>query len=245
MNENVPCPKCSSCGKEFYILYPALWAYKKGPMVFCSWKCLRAYEKGLQPEIRSEKPMTKLSEKSRQAIEIAMDGVDPMAYLKEQGSKNPSAAWSSIKLQMKQRRPDIYAQLLKADNRKKPAEKKPKTAAEAMTNMKQAADNFFDSVLKDAETPEAAKVPTAMIETRTEWKPVQEPKITKPVGYDGFTVREVEGDFARYRRSDVSEKTYIDVEIADGCDTLSYTVEQWRNIRKEFQRAAVILGVEI
>ena len=100
-------------------------------------------------------------------------------------------------------------------------------------------------MLKDAETPEAAKGQTAMIEARAEWKPVQEPKITAPVGYDGFTVREVEGSFARYRRSDVSEKTYVDVEIADGCDTLSYTVEQWRSIRKEFQRAAVILGVEI
>ena len=95
------------------------------------------------------------------------------------------------------------------------------------------------------ETPEAAKDLKATIEARTEWKPVQEPKITKPVGYDGFTVREVEGDFARYRRSDVSEKTYVDVEIADGCDTLSYTVEQWRNIKREFSRAAVILVVEI
>jgi len=243
MNENVPCPKCSSCGKEFYILYPAMYAYKKGQRVFCSWRCLRAYEKGMHQETRSERPMSKLSEKSRRAIEIAMDGGDPVAYLQEQGDKNPSAAWCSIKAQLRERQPETYARLPKVDRRKK--EQKLKTAAEAMANMKQAADNFFDSVLKDAETPEAAKVPTAMIEARTEWHPVQEPKITAPVGYDGFTVREVEGDFARYRRSDVGGKTYVDVEIADGCDTISYTVEQWRNIRKEFQKAAVILGVEI
>lgn len=240
MNEAVACPKCGSCGKEFYILYPALWAYKKGPRVFCSWKCLRAFEKGIRSE---SKRMMKLGERSRKAVDIALEGGDPVEYFRQLGQKNPTAAWSSLKAQLREKDPETYARLPKVDRRKK--EQKPKTAAEAMDNMKQAADNFFDSVLKDAETPETAKDLTAMIEARTEWHPVQEPKITKPVGYDGFTVREVEGDFARYRRSDVSEKTYVDVEIEDGCDTLSYTVEQWRNIRKEFQRAAVILGVEI
>ena len=240
MNENVPCPKCSSCGKEFYILYPAMWAYKKGQRVFCSWKCLRAYEKGIRSEI---KHMMKLGERSRKAVDIALEGGDPVEYFRQLGQKNPSAAWCSLKAQLREKEPETYARLPQVDRRKK--EQKPKTAAEAMANMKQAADNFFGSVLKDAETPETAKDLKATIEARTEWKPVQEPKITKPVGYDGFTVREVEGDFARYRRSDVSEKTYVDVEIADGCDTISYTVEQWRNIRKEFQRAAVILGVEI
>jgi len=244
MNENVPCPKCSSCGKEFYMLYPALWAYKKGQRVFCSWRCLRAYEKGMHQEIRSERSMSKLSEKSRRAIEIAMDGGDPVAYLQEQGDKNPSAAWCSLKAQLREKEPETYERLPKVDHRKK-ENRNPKTAADAMAGMKKAADNFFGSVLKDAETPETAKGMKATIEARTEWHPVQEPKITAPVGYDGFTVREVEGSFARYRRSDVSEKTYVDVEIADGCDTISYTVEQWRNIRKEFQRAAVILGVEI
>ena len=227
MNENVPCPKCSSCGKEFYILYPAMYAYKKGQRVFCSWKCLRAFEKG----IRSETGKMNLGEKRRKAVDIALEGGDPVEYFRQQGQKNPTAAWSFLKKQLQEKEPETYARLPQVDRRKK-EQKEPKTAAEAMANMKQAADNFFGSVLKDAETPEAPKTLKAQ-------------KITKPVGYDGFTVREVEGDFARYRRSDVSEKTYIDVEIADGCDTISYTVEQWRNIRKEFQRAAVILGVEI
>lgn len=71
------------------------------------------------------------------------------------------------------------------------------------------------------------------------------PRITKPVNYGGFNVREVEGNFARYRRSDIGGTTYIDVEIVEKCDTLSYTIEQWRSFRKEHDRAAVILGVEI
>lgn len=233
--------RCRTCGKRTVILYPALWAYRKGPEKwFCSWKCLRAFEKGIRSET---KHMLKLGERSRKAVDIALEGGDPVEYFRQLGQKNPSAAWCSLKAQLREKEPETYARLPQVDQRKK--DQKPKTAAEAMDNMKQAADNFFDSVLKDAETPETAKGLKATIEARTEWHPVQEPKITAPVGYDGFTVREVEGSFARYRRSDVSEKTYVDVEIADGCDTISYTVEQWRNIRKEFQRAAVILGVEI
>jgi hypothetical protein len=105
------------------------------------------------------------------------------------------------------------------------AQEEPKTAAEAMENMKDAADSFFEKALQPAT-----------------FKPVE---IEKPMMYDGFTVREVEGSFARYRRSDINEKLYIDVELADGGDTLSYTVEQWRTLRQEFDRAAAILGVEL
>ena len=73
----------------------------------------------------------------------------------------------------------------------------------------------------------------------------EEPKITKPVVFDNMTIREVEGGFGRYRRSDVHDSTYIDFEYTDGCDTISLTVEQWRGFRKELERAAAILGVEL
>jgi hypothetical protein len=227
--------RCRTCGKRTVILYPALWAYRKGPEKwFCSWKCLRAFEKG----IRSETSKMNLGEKRRKAVDIALEGGDPVEYFRQLGQKNPSAAWCSLKAQLREKEPETYERLPKVDHRKKD-QKEPKTAAEAMANMKQAADNFFGSVLKDAETPEAPKTGVKITPDKIEIG------IINPVGYDGFTVREVEGSFARYRRSDVSEKTYVDVEIADGCDTISYTVEQWRSIRKEFSRAAVILGVEI
>ena len=37
---------CHQCGKEFDVLYPDLWAYKRWNKWFCSWHCLRADEKG-------------------------------------------------------------------------------------------------------------------------------------------------------------------------------------------------------
>lgn len=100
---------------------------------------------------------------------------------------------------------------------------------------------------KKIETPEvsrteATEVPEAVrIESR-----IQKPgKITEPVVYDGLIVREVEGNFGRYRRSDVGGATYIDFESGDGLDTLSLTVDQWRSFREENAKAAKVLGVEL
>ena len=74
---------------------------------------------------------------------------------------------------------------------------------------------------------------------------VSEPKITQPVSYDGMVIREVEGLFGRYRRSDISGKIYIDFEPAESLDVLSYTVEQWKTFRKEQEKAVAVLGVEL
>ena len=43
---------CSQCGKEFDVLYPDLWRYKRWNKWFCSWHCLRADEKE-----KGEEPM--------------------------------------------------------------------------------------------------------------------------------------------------------------------------------------------
>lgn len=84
-----------------------------------------------------------------------------------------------------------------------------------------------------------------------EEKPVKEtkaeelPKITSPVVYDDMIVREVEGLFGRYRRSDVHNETYIDFELAESMDIMSYTVDQWRKFRDELEKSSKILGVEL
>lgn len=43
--------RCTQCGKDFDILYPDLWAYKTGSKFFCSWHCLRAYERKEEDEM--------------------------------------------------------------------------------------------------------------------------------------------------------------------------------------------------
>ena len=73
----------------------------------------------------------------------------------------------------------------------------------------------------------------------------EKPPVTQPVCYDGMTVREIEGLFGRYRRTDINGATYIDFENPDGADILSYTVDQWRKMRVEQANAFRILGVEL
>ena len=75
------------------------------------------------------------------------------------------------------------------------------------------------------------------------FEPEKKEEITKPVGYDGFTVRAVQGVFGRYSYSE-TRSAYIDYENNEG-DELSMTVEQWRNFLDELKRAARVLGVEL
>lgn len=42
-----PLTKCYMCGKEFIVIVPGQWAYKRNDdraKYFCSWHCLRAYD---------------------------------------------------------------------------------------------------------------------------------------------------------------------------------------------------------
>ena len=162
---------------------------------------------------------------NEEAIRIALSGGNPLKYLEDCGSKNPSAAWYNIKQKIKENDPETYEKLPKKIQRK---DAKP-TLADAMTGMKDAADTFFgqceDMGLKLDKQ--------------------EEPKISQPVKYDGMTVREIEGSFGRYRRSDVHDSTYIDFEYTEGADVISLTDKQWRSFMVELIHAAEILGVKL
>ena len=246
--------RCPECGKEFYVAYPDKWVYRRQHRntrtYYCSWRCYRVPEKK-----KEESKVTKVTlEQKKKAVEIALEGGDPREFL---GTlcKAPGVMWSSIREKLKTADPELYEKLPKAiphKNAKHPwrameqvrreeykeKHQATKTAGEAMENIQGAVDEFFGK---------CEEMGLKLDKEETEDEPEsEEPKIFQPVNYDGMVVREVEGGFGRYRRSDVGQKIYIDFEPADDClDTLSYTVEQWRSFRKEHERAAVILGVEM
>lgn len=90
---------CRNCGRQFGVLHPTRWAYKrpKGARYeyFCSWGCLRADEKKGSEEMRGEQTI-KPEQKAR-ALEMALAGESPLPYLKECGAANPSATWNYIR----------------------------------------------------------------------------------------------------------------------------------------------------
>lgn len=227
---------CPVCGKAFDVLWPHLWAYKKNSKFVCSWGCLRAYEKeGKEMDKRQKVP----DEAKKAAIAAALEGKDPYEPLRPYTS-NPKSLWTYMKQQLRKSDPETAAKLPDLRYRK---QEKTVSLADAMTGMQNAADAFFgaceDAGLRlNAETPEAPKVVTV---TKVE----AVPEITRPVVYDGMTVREIEGGFGRYRRSDVNGSIYIDFEYTEGADVMSLTVKQWRSFLVEMDNAAKILGVEL
>ena len=100
--------ECGTCGKRFAVLYPHLWKFKRPQgakkVYFCSYGCVRKFDqKGVEK--------VELSEKARKALEIAVAGGNPIEFLKDEGSKNPSAAWYNIKMQAKEKDPETFAKL--------------------------------------------------------------------------------------------------------------------------------------
>ena len=98
---------CACCGKTMYVLHPSRWAYKKKKgketyTWYCSWKCMRKDE-------TVERRLTQ--ENYDKAVEIAIRGEDPLAYLKKNGAKNPSATWCYIKKKLATSDPDKLAKV--------------------------------------------------------------------------------------------------------------------------------------
>lgn len=135
--------KCPVCGKSFFVQWPTMWTYKRGapyPKYFCSYKCVREFDKNKEEKVVG-KPRVISPENEQEAIKCATAGGDPIAYLKNCGAKNPSAAWYHIREKIKDSDPETYAKLQDLRERKK--EKRSETLTDAMEGMMDAADEFF------------------------------------------------------------------------------------------------------
>ena len=110
--------QCPQCGKEFDVLWPQLWSYKRGQKFLCTYTCLRAYDEG-----KEANEMGKITKENKEkAINIALEGGDPRPYLKECGSIAPDKLWSYIKMQLKKNEPEFYEKLAKGAGAKKQVE---------------------------------------------------------------------------------------------------------------------------
>ena len=177
---------------------------------------------------------------------IAIRGGDPRKHLESIGSSDPQGTWSKVKAWCADKHPEVFAKIPKRitvtdeaptvkvsgpivietpeANKVQVMEKPEKTLADAMTGMKNAADTFFGECEKMGLN-------------------LEEKKITKPVVFDGFTIRAVSGVYGRYSYSE-TRSAYIDYEDNEG-DELSMTLEQWRGFIDELKHAAQVMGVEL
>ena len=243
--------KCPICGKGFAVLYPNRWAYKRARTssqftYFCSWKCLRANEKR-----KDNGKMKKLTEEQKQeAIQIALKGTSPVTYLEDKcGINNGYQCWKNIRDRLKVNDPETWEKVQKAlgetKARKKAAkpveEDEPKTAGEAFQACLDVADKFFSECEDMGLLKDKVKKPGAAMRFAPDGEHLE--KINKPLQYEDFTVRAVEGTFGRYGRDTVNGVDYIDFESKEG-DELHMRIDGWRNFISELKEAAKVLGVE-
>ena len=234
---------CDSCGKKFDVQRPDLWRYVRVSgrgqlkMWFCSWGCMRQFDLG-----KDENEMVKHDRKqiAEEMISLAGEGqiTSPAKYMMSIGYKNPYQAWDVLKADLECHNAELYTRLMDALGEKgKPRERKARIETPEANKAEK------------AQTPEGPVkgpvTPGKLYEEFGKDGYKELPKITQPAVYDSMTVREVEGLFGRYRRTDVSGATYIDFEPADGADTMSLTVEHWRKFRAEHEKAVRILGVDL
>lgn len=235
---------CRQCGKQFSVLYPHMWRYKRlrySGMYhwFCSWGCLRAYDKKME----ETKQMRLTAEQRQHAVDLVLAGQHPGEYIESLGIQNPMTSWHYIKKQLKQKDPETWAKL--PDNLGKlrhvetpegdwtPAVKvygpvkietpEPeqievvKSAGECMKDMQDAADEFFgkckDMGLKLDKEPEESEFECSVIRS-------------KKTG-------------ARYEMFDGSLCLKI------GSDEFVLSLDGWRALMKEIPQAAKKLGVEL
>ena len=182
-----------------------------------------------------------------EVIEAINQGINPIIVFEEKGCKDPKQTYISLKAWARIKHPEAAEKMpdlrtIAAMKRKR--EQKTEQAEEQLKLGE--GKNYKVTVEAADKVPEirtiSAKTITEAVET-PEWN--KQPKIFGPAMYDGMTIREVEGNFGRYRYSAVGSAIYIDYENREGFDTLSLTVEHWRAFRSEQEKAAKILGVEL
>lgn len=218
---------CNTCGREISILHPESWAYKRKlghvNIFWCSWSCLREAEK------EGKFSMKKLTlDNKKHAVKIAMDGGNPLEYIRMCGISNAADCWSKIKADLKEKDPEAWEKLPK------------RLPNPVMDRNKEApADAVTKAALQHPERPIVQIDGQVIAEKMME----QAPKITKPLAYDGYTVCCIESKtFGRFYWD--RDHNHLDWTTAEG-EEVSFTPKGWKMFMEELPKVAAILGVEL
>ena len=210
---------CEVCGKKFHVPYPEIWAYQRNHVYYCTWKCLRTLDKE-DADQNKKGDESKVKKKfpegvKKQAVQIALEGGNPLRFLEECGSTDPSGLWYNIKLNLKIRDPETYNQLpgirKKAETPEQPE--------------------------PEETTPEPEEIPFSDIEEEPE------ENITEPLNYDGFSMQAMKSTKTGFRYEFNREYQFFRIE--KGSDMIDLDITEWRELLEELPRAARVLGVEL
>ena len=211
---------CPMCGKQFAVLYPHLWRYKRpkrgGEHYFCSWGCLRAWDKEGEQKTMGARAI--LTEADRnEAVRLALAGGDPVEFLRSKGMKDPKSSWANIKAAVKASNPELYEKIPDRRNLKK------KEAAEEPVTK----ENVILEVKKTVRAVNAGKQ-----------KPKPEEEDPFPCLTTGISTPI--GDFRYY-----AKQQYLDWTPIGQDDNVSLNTYEWDQFVKHFPKVLEILGVKL
>lgn len=197
--------------------------------------------------------MKKLTlEQKKKAVQIAIDGGDPEAYLRECGSKDPRQMWNIIRANLRKADPERFLQLPKpkVGTTKEEKEEKP---AEDDKEDDQAEDDRKDSPAEDyVEYPkedDPEEMPAkliAKVDGPVEYEPIMKRHTEgpRPLEILGMTVTGVGGKTGFFQLHDTRGGRYISFDTQDG-DNLYMSIRDWKDFMKELKRAAGIFGIDL
>lgn len=251
--------KCAQCGKLFMVFDPEIWVYRRDTFFYCTWKCLRASEKKKELDAMNKVTL----QQKKKAVRIGIEDGENKAieYLAHCGSKAPKQMWMAIVKNLAKADPEAYMKLTEpvpAEEEKKEEESAEEADEEPVPDAENGEIAVPVELLAPAEDPEEEKKkPRITLVNKPgmpEWTDEQakmmqemnphaevviaeERKITRPLQYDGFTVTAVGGKYGTYQRV----REFIDFNT--DTESLSMTIDEWREFIAELKRAAAILGV--
>ena len=108
---------CPVCGKHFAMSRIDLWAYKRQENhqdnYFCSWRCLRAYDKQKEEsKVKGRQPALTKDQRDH-AVNLALRGYSPISYIRSCGAESPINQWGMIRNVLKDNDPERFEQLPK------------------------------------------------------------------------------------------------------------------------------------
>ena len=178
-------------------------------------------------------------ESKKKAVQIALDGGDPIRYLESLGVGDTTLMWYRIKKNLKETDPETYEKLPKRTERtdakpkqaptpaEDPDEPEAHTLAEAMTGMENAAAEFLNKC------EEMGLKVNGKDEIQTPDKAVVGPFAITAIRHKIF------GEFYH----DVDHNC-VDWRTLDG-DEMSMKIPAWKNLVKELPEILKMLGVEM
>lgn len=88
--------ECPVCGKAFFVDWPSMWVFKRDGKFICSYSCANKYDDRKEAE-QMRKSMKITDEQRAEALEMALNGENPLPYLKKIGVANPTATWKTLR----------------------------------------------------------------------------------------------------------------------------------------------------